>query len=575
MAFGDSTEKDVRIALSVTNADEVKTILDDIKETLRSLQMGRTDISLGVSDPTLTAKLDEIKTKLDDLGRGSTDIKLKATGFDETIAKLETIDRLKKSVSGDVNIRVRDSGTARAAAGLAADKAAADAAGGGGGFMRLAGLAGMGTSPISLAQGGIAGFITSPVGAGVVATLLPTIGALLTTALGVGVAGLGVVGAYKIGSSASAQQVADQAALRSAQLSLQRTTGSSISAQQTRAQDLQTIATQQRNLAAIKAQDGAFIQIYQDIQKAGSAVKQVFGAALSGGGKNSFVNQIAGDLKMVAPMIKDLQGPLTKLFQASAPYARAFLIIMDELAKTAIPAITAALKNFEPHLPGLERSFQIVFDAVSALIDGFAHLAGAMADAVSKGVQLWKNGYPTFKGIFEDIRGLIDWLISGFEQIVGAIQDVISWIGKVNNAIGGGIRGALGGVAHFFGLSGGGVLPGYAPGQDIIPAMLSPGESVLTPEATRAIGPANIMNLNAATGRPPGATGVSIMRAAGGFLGSVGGGGGLGTAASGGLTVVNINLSGVITNPDATARQIQQVLLNLKRHNGQRALGLT
>lgn len=38
------------------------------------------------------------------------------------------------------------------------------------------------------------------------------------------------------------------------------------------------------------------------------------------------------------------------------------------------------------------------------------------------------------------------------------------------------------------GWAGGGVLPGYAPGVDSIPAMLSPGEGILVPEAVRGIG---------------------------------------------------------------------------------------
>ncbi|MFJ9771821.1 transglycosylase SLT domain-containing protein [Kitasatospora sp. NPDC101157] len=44
----------------------------------------------------------------------------------------------------------------------------------------------------------------------------------------------------------------------------------------------------------------------------------------------------------------------------------------------------------------------------------------------------------------------------------------------------------------------GGVLPGYAPGVDSIPAMLSPGEAILRPEVTAALGPALIHQWNAA-----------------------------------------------------------------------------
>lgn len=53
--------------------------------------------------------------------------------------------------------------------------------------------------------------------------------------------------------------------------------------------------------------------------------------------------------------------------------------------------------------------------------------------------------------------------------------------------------------------AGGGILPGYAPGRDTVPAMLSPGEAVLTPEATRFLGAGFIYGLNRAlSGRPAG-----------------------------------------------------------------------
>jgi hypothetical protein len=45
-------------------------------------------------------------------------------------------------------------------------------------------------------------------------------------------------------------------------------------------------------------------------------------------------------------------------------------------------------------------------------------------------------------------------------------------------------------------LATGGILPGYAPGRDIIPALLSPGEAVLRPQAVRALGPDFINALN-------------------------------------------------------------------------------
>lgn len=59
------------------------------------------------------------------------------------------------------------------------------------------------------------------------------------------------------------------------------------------------------------------------------------------------------------------------------------------------------------------------------------------------------------------------------------------------------VRAGGGSRVHRF--AGGGILPGYSPGRDTIPAMLSPGESVLTPEATRLLGARAIRGLNRMT----------------------------------------------------------------------------
>ncbi|HEX5345961.1 MAG TPA: transglycosylase SLT domain-containing protein, partial [Pseudonocardiaceae bacterium] len=74
-------------------------------------------------------------------------------------------------------------------------------------------------------------------------------------------------------------------------------------------------------------------------------------------------------------------------------------------------------------------------------------------------------------------------------------------------------------------LAGGGVLPGYAPGRDTVPAMLSPGEGVLTPEAVKMVGADNVIALNRkASGRLPGSTpsGVAAF-AAGGIVDGIAG----------------------------------------------------
>ncbi len=71
---------------------------------------------------------------------------------------------------------------------------------------------------------------------------------------------------------------------------------------------------------------------------------------------------------------------------------------------------------------------------------------------------------------------------------------------------GGGLVGFAGGgvVGDPVRLARGGVIAGYSPGVDTVPAMLSRGEAVLVPELVRQIGPRNILAANAAaSGRAP------------------------------------------------------------------------
>ncbi len=108
---------------------------------------------------------------------------------------------------------------------------------------------------------------------------------------------------------------------------------------------------------------------------------------------------------------------------------------------------------------------------------------------------IWTGIKNTAKRIWDDIGGviegaingainLVNGLIHGFNNITKFLKiDVhIDDIPKVHFAQGGMVPG---GVSNF---SGGGFVPGYSPGNDTVPAMLSPGEGVLTPEAVRGLG---------------------------------------------------------------------------------------
>lgn len=86
---------------------------------------------------------------------------------------------------------------------------------------------------------------------------------------------------------------------------------------------------------------------------------------------------------------------------------------------------------------------------------------------------------------------------TGFINKIPFLPDIpkighVHWGGAANGGVvrgsggGGGIRQAANGT----------VLPGYSPGVDSIPFMLSPGEGVLVPEAVRALGPSWVLETN-------------------------------------------------------------------------------
>ncbi|WP_156960468.1 tape measure protein [Amycolatopsis taiwanensis] len=165
---------------------------------------------------------------------------------------------------------------------------------------------------------------------------------------------------------------------------------------------------------------------------------------------------------------------------------------------------------------------------------------------------------PAWRGVGSAVRWVYDnAIVPAFDAVKGAVHSVgeafdaaVTWIGQIWDKIKGiaaapvnfviewvynrGIRAVWNWVADFLGLgklaeatpiqfAGGGIIPGFAPGRDDVPALLSRGESVLTPEATRLVGAENVLALNAAaSGRPAtvvgrnGYSGGGVARFAGG-----------------------------------------------------------
>jgi TP901 family phage tail tape measure protein len=151
---------------------------------------------------------------------------------------------------------------------------------------------------------------------------------------------------------------------------------------------------------------------------------------------------------------------------------------------------------------------------------------------------VWENG----------IKAALDALVSGFHDGVSKIGDIWDGLKKlfgtpvefvIRTVLNDGIIKGINWVLKQVGISGipnipdpnlptfatGGVVPGYAPGQDTVHALLSPGEGVLVPQATAALGGARgiaaINSLYGSGGTGPTMTGGLPGYGLGGFVSDV------------------------------------------------------
>jgi Phage tail lysozyme len=153
--------------------------------------------------------------------------------------------------------------------------------------------------------------------------------------------------------------------------------------------------------------------------------------------------------------------------------------------------------------------------------DAIEPLGGWIMDAfqpVEKAaLWLWHDVFdPMWHGIESGAAALVSGLSGAWGKIEQVFKTPVNFL--INTVYDHGVRGFWNEIVGKVGLSGlelpfiaplarGGVLPGYAPGHDVLPAMLSPGEAVLTPGATRAIGGAPVVNALNAAHQPSGGGG--------------------------------------------------------------------
>lgn len=112
----------------------------------------------------------------------------------------------------------------------------------------------------------------------------------------------------------------------------------------------------------------------------------------------------------------------------------------------------------------------------------------------------FKDGINAIGRAFETTK---DWIGRSWDQIRDAAAKPVRWV--VNTVYTNGIQAVWNKVAGAVGLdlklpdahfAEGGINPGYAPGQDTILAMTSPGEAWMVPEWVRAVGPDNVYRWN-------------------------------------------------------------------------------
>jgi tape measure domain-containing protein len=230
---------------------------------------------------------------------------------------------------------------------------------------------------------------------------------------------------------------------------------------------------------------------------------------------------LIGAINLLVPVLTWLIGILVQIVTYIAGELTNSFNWWSNLVKNATAIIQKVFENlanfwrtdFQPLLDQVGKWFS---DVLGGAMQGLHPVTDGLQDKFRQFGNWWtSNMQPT-----------IDIIAAGFQAITDAIKPATDALGQfMGNPLGGmmdalGIKKDANGNAMSGGgvvgrAAGGAVLPGYSPGVDNIPYMLSAGESVLVPELTRQIGPENIMaaNYEASHGRP---AGDGPMRKAGG-----------------------------------------------------------
>ncbi|OLZ74246.1 hypothetical protein AV521_00675 [Streptomyces sp. IMTB 2501] len=136
---------------------------------------------------------------------------------------------------------------------------------------------------------------------------------------------------------------------------------------------------------------------------------------------------------------------------------------------------------------------KILKDLVSNIWDSGAEILGALKDAISDPVGFFNDALSSVKEMFQ---GMVDQV----REMVRLLQEIWSnpseYAEEVFDNFIVRVQELMPNTTGLFKFADGGIVPGFAPGVDSVPAMLSPGEAVLRPEAARHLGHSMVQKLN-------------------------------------------------------------------------------
>ncbi|MEV8022493.1 transglycosylase SLT domain-containing protein [Streptomyces sp. NPDC086554] len=228
----------------------------------------------------------------------------------------------------------------------------------------------------------------------------------------------------------------------------------------------------------------------------GSAVRQ-WGAQAGGDGAGRLVNNRFGKMKEF--VLERVPSFLTK---APTGIGNLIGIVAGALAPTAGQLFWDDVWKGDGNI--LQRGGRFMADMVKSLPsilkdlvtniwDAGTEILGALKDAISD-----PKGF--FEGAISSVKDMFQGMVDQVREMVRLMQEIWSnpseYAKEVFDNFIGRVRELMPNTEGLFAFADGGIVPGYSPGNDSVPAVLSPGEAVLRPEAARHLGYAMVNQLN-------------------------------------------------------------------------------